>query len=128
MHAPMTTPTKNRLTKELQAVNRNLSITGDDLSALNHQLSRGARYSAATNMQDIKVSASRALQLQQDQLNTQLKLIDDLSTKPIHPISNSNSPIFPNRIVFLILGALLGLLAGIGIAWWKEKKIVAVVD
>lgn len=122
MHAPMTTPSKDRLSKELQAVNRSLAITGNDLSALNRQMSRGGRYSAATNMLKAKVSIQRALQLQQDQLNGRLSLIDDLSTKPIYPISNSDSPIFPNRIVFLILGALLGLLAGCGIAWWNDKK------
>lgn len=122
-HAPLTTPSINRLTKELQTVNRNLSITNNDLSALNHQMSRGTRYSAATHMLDTKVSARRALELQQAQLNDRLKLIDDLSTKPIHPIDNSDQPIFPNRMVFLILGALLGLLLGCGIAWWKDRTM-----
>ncbi len=122
MHAPMTTPSKNRLSKELQTVNHNLSITDNDISALNHQMSRGGRYSAATSLLKTKESAKRALQLQQAQLNTHLTLIDELSTKPIHSINNSDKPTFPNRIVFLILGALLGLLLGCGIALWNDKK------
>jgi uncharacterized protein involved in exopolysaccharide biosynthesis len=122
MHAPLTNPSKNRLSQELEIVNRNLAITGDDLSALNRQMSRGRRYSAATSMLKAKVSIQRALQLQQAQLNTRLTLIDELSTKPIHPINNPDKPTFPNRIVFLILGALLGLLFGCGIAWWKDKN------
>lgn len=122
MHAPMTTPSKNRLSKELQTVNHNLSITDNDISALNHQMSRGGRYSAATSLLKTKESAKRALQLQQAQLNTHLTLIDELSTKPIHSINNSDKPTFPNRIFFLILGALLGLLAGSGLAWWKDKN------
>lgn len=122
MHAPMATPSKNRLSKELEVVNHNLSLTGDDISTLNHQISRGGRYSAATNMLDTKVSARRALELQQAQLNGNLALIDELATKPIYPINSPDKQAYPNRIVFLILGALLGLLAGCGIAWWKDKK------
>ena len=122
MHAPMTTPSKNRLTKELQTVNQSLSTINNNISALNHQMSRGRVYSAATNFLKAQESKKRALQLQQAQLNTHLSLIDELSTKPINPISNSNKPSFPNRIIFLILGAVLGLLSGIGIAWWKDKS------
>ena len=122
MHAPMTTPSKNRLSQELQSVNQSLSIIDNDISALNHQMSRGRVYSAATNFLKTKVSRKRALQLQQAQLNTRLTLIDELSTKPIYPINNPNQQTFPNRIVFLILGVLLGLLAGCGIAWWKDKN------
>ena len=122
MHAPMTAPTKNRLNKELQTVNHNLSLTDNDVSALSQQVSRGGVHSGAKYLLGVKSSARRALQLQQDQLNTQLSLIDELSTKPIYPINNPDKQTFPNRIVFLILGALLGLLAGSGIAWWKDKK------
>ena len=122
MHAPLTTPSKNRLSQELEIVNQSLSTINNNISALNHQMSRGRVYSAATNFLKAQESKKRALQLQQAQLNTHLSLIDELSTKPIHPIINSDKPIFPNRIVFLILGALLGLLAGCGIASWKDKK------
>lgn len=122
MHAPMTTPTKNRLSKELQTVNQGLSTTNNNISALNHQMSRGRVYSAATHLLKAKESRKRALQLQQAQLNTHLALIDELATKPINPINNPDKETFPDRIVFLILGALLGLLSGIGIAWWKARK------
>ena len=121
-HAPMTTPSINRLTKELQSVSERLSRTDSDISALNHQMSRGRVYSAANNLLKARLSSQRALQLQQSQFNERLSLIEQLSTKPIHPIDQPDTPIFPNRIVFLILGALLGLLAGCGIAWWKDKK------
>lgn len=127
-HAPMTLPTKDHLNKELQTINHNLAITDNDISALGHQTSRGGVYSAAKNLQETKVSARRALQLQQDQLNNRLSLIDELSTKPIDSIHHSDKPTFPNRSVFLILAALLGLLSGIGIAWWKDKKIGVVVE
>ncbi len=116
--APMILPSKNRLNKELQTINHNLAITDHDISALNHQMSRGGRYAAAKDFRDVKVSAQRALQLQQSQLNERLSLIEQLATKPIYPINNSS----PKRIVFFILGAIFGLLAGIGIAWWKDKK------
>ncbi|MBC7750544.1 MAG: hypothetical protein H7Z73_02330 [Candidatus Saccharibacteria bacterium] len=122
MHAPMTTPSKDRLSQELQTVNHILSIINNNISALNHQLSRGRAYSAATKLLQAKESRKRALQLQQAQLNTHLALIDELATKPIYPINNPDKQTFPNRIVFLILGALLGLLSGIGIALWKDKK------
>lgn len=116
--APMILPSKNRLNKELQTVNHNLSITDHDISALNHQMSQGGRYAAAKDFRDVKVSAQRALQLQQSQLNERLSLIEQLSTKPIYPINNSS----PKRIIFFILGAIFGLFVGIGIAWWKDKK------
>ena len=122
MHAPMTTPSINRLNKELQTVNQSLSIVNNNISALNRQMSRGRAYSAATKLLQAKESRRRALELQQAQLNTHLSLIDELSTKPIYPINNPDKPIFPNRIVFLILGALLGLFAGCGIVRWKDKK------
>ncbi len=118
--APMITPSKNRLNKELQIINQNLSMTDKDISALNHQMSRGG-YSVSGYIK-AKEAAKRALQLQQDQLNGNLSLIDELATKPIYPINNPDKQTFPNRIVFLILGALLGLLAGCGIAWWKDKN------
>ena len=122
MHAPLTTPSKNRLSQELEIVNQSLSTINNNISALNHQMSRGRVYSAATNFLKAQESKKRALQLQQAQLNTHLSLIDELSTKPIHPIINSDKPIFPNHVVFLILGTLLGLLAGCGIASWKDKN------
>lgn len=122
MHAPMTTPSKDRLIKELQTVNQSLSIINNNISALNRQMSRGRAYSAATKLLQAKESRKRALELQQAQLNIHLSLIDELSTKPIYPINNPDKQTFPNRIVFLILGALLGLLAGSFIAWWKDKK------
>jgi len=118
--APMITPSKNRLNKELQIINQNLSMTDKDISALNHQMSRGG-YSVSGYIK-AKEAAKRALQLQQDQLNGNLSLIDELATKPINPISNSDKPTFPNRTVFLILGAILGLLLGSGIVWWKDKN------
>lgn len=120
--APMILPSKNRLSQQLQTVNKNLSTTNNDISVLNHQMSRGGRYSAATSMLKAKMAIQRSLQLQQDQLNGNLTLIDELSTKPIYPINNPDKQTFPNRVVFLILGALLGLLAGGGIAWWKDKN------
>ncbi len=123
MHAPMTAPTKNRLNKELQTVNQALSRSGYDISALNHQVARGGRHSAAADLLKTKDSTNRALQLQQDQLKGRLILIDELSTKPIYPINNPDKQTFPNRIIFLILGALLGLLSGCGIVWWKARKV-----
>lgn len=121
-HAPMTTPSKNRLSKELRTVNQNLSRADRDISSLNRQMSRGRAYSAATNLLEAKRATKRTLQLQQAQLNGNLTLIDELSTKPIYAINNPDKQTYPNRIVFLILGALLGLLLGCGIAWWKDRK------
>jgi len=122
MHAPMITPSKNRLSKELQTVNQRLSRTDRDISSLNRQMSRGRTYSAATHLLAAKRATQRALQLQQAQLNGRLTLIDELATKAIYPINNPDKQSYPNRIVFLVLGALLGLLSGIGIAWWKARK------
>jgi LPS O-antigen subunit length determinant protein (WzzB/FepE family) len=118
--APMITPSKNRLNKELQIINQNLSMTDKDISALNHQMSRGG-YSVSGYIK-AKEAAKRALQLQQDQLNGNLLLIDELATKPIYPINNPDKQSFPNRIFFLILGALLGLLAGCGTVLWKDRN------
>ncbi len=117
--ASMITPTTNRLIKELQSVHQDISRVDSDISALNYQMSRGG-YSVSGYIK-AKESAKRTLQLQQDQLKGNLTLIDQLATKPIYPIDNSDKPTFPNRMVFLILGALLGLLLGSFIAWWKEK-------
>ena len=118
--APMITPTTNRINKQLQIVDQGISRIDSDISALNHQMSRGG-YSVSGYIK-AKESAKRTVQLQQDQLKGNLTLIDQLATKPIYPISNSDQPIFPNRMVFLILGALLGLLLGCGITWWKDKN------
>ncbi|MDE2421238.1 MAG: hypothetical protein KGO49_08695 [Gammaproteobacteria bacterium] len=120
--APMITPTTNRLNKQLQIVDQGLSRVDSDISALNHQMSRGG-YSVSGYIK-AKEAARRALQLQQDQLKGNLALIDQLATKPIHPIDNSDKPIFPNRMVFLILAAIFGLLLGCGVAWWKDKNNV----
>lgn len=130
-HAAMTLPTKNRLTKELKTVNENLSIAEHDLADLTRQMANAGVYSArsefspsivAINLLEAKEATKRVLQLQQAQLNNRVSLIDELSTKPINSIISSDKPISPKRSVFLVLGALLGLLSGIGIALWKHKK------
>ena len=130
-HASMTLSTKNRISKELQAVNSNLSMTDIDISKLNNQMSTAGVYKAASefspsivasNLLATKESTRRALQLQQIQLNDRLSLLDEQSTQLMNTIDSSDRPIYPKSIFFLILGALLGLLSGIGIALWKNKK------
>lgn len=130
-HASMTRPIKNRISKELQAVNSNLSMTDIDISKLNNQMSTAGVYKAASEFSPsivastllaAKESTRRTLQLQQIQLNDRLSLLDEQSTQLMNTIESSDRPIFPKLSGFLILGALLGLLSGIGIALWKNKK------
>lgn len=130
-HASMTLSMKNRVRKELQDVNEDLSATDSEISTLNNQMSSAGMYKTASefspsivaiSLLTAKESTRRALQLQQIQLNDRLSSLDEQSTKLINTIDSSDRPIFPKRSVFLILGGLLGLLFGLGIAISKNKE------
>jgi len=130
-HTSMALPIKNRISKELQIANDNLSTTDSDISKLNNQMSNAGIYKTASefsasiiasNLLAAKETTRSGLQLQLIQLNDRLSSLDEQSTKVINTIDSSDQPTFPKRSVMLILGSLLGLLLGLGIALWKNKK------
>lgn len=130
-HAQMTLPIRNRISNELQATNKNLATTISELDVLKSQMANAGTYKSesefspriiAIELLTSTEATRRALELQQILLKDRLASLDEQSTKIVSTINIPKKQVFPKLSGFLILGALLGLLSGIGIALWKNKK------
>ena len=130
-HAQMTLPIRNHISNELQATNKNLATTISELEVLKNQMANAGTYKSASEFSPRIIAIGlltsteatrRALELQQILLKDRLSALDEQSTEIVSTINIPKKQVFPKLSGFLILGALLGLLSGIGIALWRNKK------
>lgn len=131
VHAQMTLPTRSRINNELQVTTKNLSRTVEELSVLKGEMVNAGTYKATTDFSPriiaIKLltdtdETRRNLELQQIQLKNLLASLDEQSTALVSGINTPKRAIFPKRSVFLVLGVLLGLLTGIGVALRQNTR------
>lgn len=131
IHTQMTLPIKERIKNELQSTNENLSTAVQELTLLKSQITNAGTYKAASEFSPRIIALKlltdtdqtrRTLELQQIQLKSSLLSLDNQSTALVSTINIPKKAIFPKLSSFLILGTLVGLLLGIGIVLWKNKK------
>ncbi|GAC1369658.1 MAG: hypothetical protein NVS3B3_01460 [Aquirhabdus sp.] len=130
-HELIVQPIKNRIIKESQATDENLTTASQELIRLNQHMSAAGTYTAnsafapsivAINLLANKVAEVQKLKAEQIKYSAILSSFDEQSTSIINTIDISKKPVFPKRSIFLTLGCLLGLLVGIGVALIKNKK------
>ncbi|WP_162818271.1 GumC domain-containing protein [Aquirhabdus parva] len=131
-HLLIVQPIKNRLTKELAEINDKLNQATLEEKNINNQMSAAGIYKpnapfspsiVASNLLVAKESEIRALKAQQIQYNALLASFDEQSTKIINRIYVSKMAIFPNKIIFLGLGFIIGSLIAFGLALHRYSKI-----
>ncbi len=76
----------------------------------------------AINLLENKETELRSLILEKTRLQDLLESIDIYPTKVIDAVYVDYGPYFPKLSLFLAAGAFLGLLLGLGISLWRDRK------
>ncbi|NMM37488.1 MAG: hypothetical protein HHJ09_08225 [Glaciimonas sp.] len=131
-HNTLVLPAKNRLTRQLQ---NNTKKTADaeaerkklfQLLADSGSLKSTPQFApniVAISLLENKEAELRSLMVEKTSLQNLLESIAIYPTKIIDAVHADYRPYFPKLSLFLAAGAFLGLLLGLGIALWRDRKL-----
>jgi uncharacterized protein involved in exopolysaccharide biosynthesis len=127
IHTSITEPIKTRAIKDLSDTNSQFNIANAALLKVNAAIASQVNNSFPASVVAIDLLGARqaevnSLNFKRIQLETLIHATDEYSTKVINTIYVTKHAVFPKKSTFLILGAILGTLLGIGLALIKSKQ------
>lgn len=130
-HALISRPLKARVEKELQATTGSLTSNSRELMTLKNSIEPAVSYKTSVGFsQSIiaiqllteKEKNQQTLKNQQILSTARLAAFDEQATKQVSAITVSKTPVFPKRNIFLLIGALFGLIVGVLAAILKYEN------
>ncbi|MGV8891782.1 MAG: Wzz/FepE/Etk N-terminal domain-containing protein [Burkholderiaceae bacterium] len=135
-HNALALPATNRLTKQLKVNLGKITEAETERAKLLRLIADSGSLKSvqqfapnivAINLLENKEAELRSLILEKTRLQDLLESIDIYRTKVIDAVYVDNRPYFPKLSLFLAAGAFLGLLLGMGIALWRDRKYFCIV-
>lgn len=124
-------PTEKRLTMQLQDKRRQIAMAQAERARLEARLAGAGKSSSDTrfapnivalNLLDFKEAELHKLTTEQAWLEDVLAPAQTYPTAAIDAAHVGDTPYFPKLSLFLAAGAFLGLLLGLGVVLWRDRK------
>ncbi|MBC7752351.1 MAG: hypothetical protein H7Z73_11675 [Candidatus Saccharibacteria bacterium] len=129
-HAAISNPLKIRVEQELKATTENLASNSIELATLKNKIEPSNVYKTVAGFSQTIVAIKlltdteknhQSLKNQQIISTARLAAFDEQATKQVSAITVSKNPVFPKLNIFLLIGALFGLLTGVLVAIFKYE-------